>query len=67
LATLSTDSGATVRATAWDAPQGGHHVSGVLSFATEGEGPGMLENATSIVLTIENLDVPTRTFTWNIQ
>ena len=66
LATLSTDVGAAVAAAAWDAPQGGHHVSGVLSFRMENDGASFLEGAKSITLTLEDVDAPTRTFTWNL-
>ncbi len=33
LSTLNTDNGLTINGTLWDAPMGGHHVSGVLSFS----------------------------------
>lgn len=67
LATLRTDTGLTIPAAAWDAPRGGHHVTGVLTFATSGADQGILKDAASIVLTIENLDASARTFTWNVQ
>ena len=38
LATLSTDTGESVNASMWDAPRGGHHVSGTLSFPANVDG-----------------------------
>jgi hypothetical protein len=35
MATLTIDNGAAIPALKWDAPRGGHHVSGTLSFPTE--------------------------------
>lgn len=67
LASLRTDTGLTLTAAAWDAPRGGHHVTGVLTFAAPEDNLDILKDATSIVLTIENLDASERTFTWNIQ
>lgn len=63
LASLTSDAGTAVAATTWDAPRGGHHVSGVLSFPVTA---ALLEGATRITLTLENLDAPARTFTWNL-
>jgi hypothetical protein len=66
LAVLSTDTGKTVQATLWDAPRGGHHVEGKLSFPSTKEGSDLLDGAKSVTITITNLDAPTRTFTWSI-
>lgn len=65
LATLVTDSGKTVQASLWDAPLGGHHVSGVLSFPADVDGASFLEGATRLTLTLSGLDVPERVFNWD--
>ena len=67
LATLTTDNGHTVQAALWDAPLGGHHVSGMLSFPASVDGTPVLDGATTLTLTIANLDAPERTFTWELQ
>ena len=64
LATLTTDAGRTVRATGWDAPKGGHHVSGRLSFPASVDGAPLLKGAKKLTLTLQNVDAPERTFTW---
>ncbi|MFO7684097.1 MAG: hypothetical protein R6X34_29035 [Chloroflexota bacterium] len=64
LAILTTDNGRSVTPVGWDAAPGGHHVSGQLFFLAVLEGTSVLENATSLTLTIREVDVPTRTFTW---
>lgn len=66
LASLTSDTGAAVAATTWNAPRGGHHVSGVLSFPAAADGVALLEGATRITLTLENVDAPARTFVWNL-
>ena len=66
LAVLSTDTGKTVQATLWDAPRGGHHVEGKLSFPSTKDGSDLLDGAKSVTITITNVDAPTRTFTWSI-
>ncbi len=66
LATLQTDTGLTVEAITWDATRGGHHVSGLLHFPTELDGRHILDDATTLTLTLQNVDVPTRVFTWQI-
>jgi hypothetical protein len=65
-ATLSTDNGTSVQATQWDAPRGGHHVSGTLSFPANTNGKSLLDGATVLTLTIQNVDAAERTFTWNL-
>ena len=67
LATLTTDSGRTVQATLWDAPRGGHHVSGTLSFPASVDGKALLDGVTKLTLTIKDVDAPQRAFTWDLQ
>lgn len=72
LATLTTDTGLQVSASGWDAPQGGHHVSGVLSFpslAEDGtlEDGHLLDGVSALTLTLINVDAPERTFTWSLK
>ena len=67
LSTLATDTGLTVQASAWDAPRGGHHVSGVLSFPSRAEGIALLEDASTLTLVIKDVDVPERSFAWDIK
>lgn len=67
LATLTTDTGAQVTASGWNAPQGGHHVSGVLSFPAASDGNSLLAGATTLTLTLANVDAPERTFTWSLK
>jgi len=64
LATLTTDTGATVGAQIWDAPRGGHHVEGVLSFPATSGGQEVLRGASILRLTLLGLDVPERSFEW---
>ncbi len=66
LAVLSTDTGKTVQATLWDAPRGGHHVEGKLSFPSTKDGSALLDGAKSVTITITNLDAPSREFTWSV-
>ena len=66
LATLTTDNGRSVTAMLWDAVPGGHHVSGVLSFPAMVEGTAVLDGASSLTLTIRNVDAPERAFTWTL-
>lgn len=64
LATLETDTGVKVQATLWDAPLGGHHVSGVLSFPAGVDGKAVLEGASKMILTVVDVDAPERVFVW---
>jgi hypothetical protein len=64
LATLKTDTGYIVNAITWDAPLGGHHVRGILSFPADIDGFPILERASVITIRLVNLDVPERIFTW---
>ncbi len=67
LATLTTDTGLSVKATKWDAPSGGHHVSGRLSFPSSVDGTPLLQkSATKLTLTLRNLAASERTFTWEL-
>lgn len=66
LATLTTDNGRSVTATLWDAVPGGHHVSGVLTFPALVEGTAVLDGASSLTLTIRNVDALERVFTWTL-
>lgn len=66
-ATLTTDTGATVQATLWDAPRGGHHVVGKLIFPATVDGKSILDGATKLTLTILNVDAPSRVFEWGVQ
>lgn len=64
LATLTTNAGVTVSAVAWDAPRGGHHVSGKLSFAASVKGVSLLTGATELTLTLRDIDAAERIFIW---
>lgn len=66
LATLTTDTGLVVQGTSWDAPGGGHHVEGKLSFPSTVNGEPLLKGAKHLTLTIKNVDASTRLFTWNL-
>ena len=66
LAMLTTDNGKTVQALKWDAPRGGHHLEGKLSFPTQLDGKNLLDGAHSITITIKNVDAPARIFTWQL-
>jgi hypothetical protein len=66
LATLTTDMGASVPASSWDAPGGGHHVSGKLTFPAVKDGKSILDGASKLTLTILNVDAPSRTFEWQL-
>lgn len=67
LATLTTDNGLKIQAILWDAPRGGHHVEGNLSFPALPEDMAMLAEATKVTLTILNVDAPERVFTWDLR
>jgi hypothetical protein len=64
LATLTTDAGVTVQPLQWDAPLGGHHVSGTLSFPAEADGTSVLDGAGTITLRLVEVDAAERVFTW---
>jgi len=67
LAALSTDNGRTVQAILWEAPRGGHHVAGTLTFPALMNGQPLLDGATTLTLTIQDLDASERVFTWDLQ
>jgi hypothetical protein len=68
ISTLITDTGITLQAITWDAPNGGgHHVDGKLIFPATKDGKSILEGATKLTLTILNLDAPSRVFEWNLK
>lgn len=64
---LVTDTGLTVSPIRWDAPSGGHHVSGTLSFSSVLGDKAVLDGVTRLTLTIRNVSVPERVFTWEVQ
>jgi hypothetical protein len=64
LATLDADNGMSVNASVWDAPSGGHHVSGMLTFPADVDGSAFLDDATRLTLTIWDVDAPERVFVW---
>ena len=64
LASLQTNNGYFVQAILWDAPSGGHHVSGTLSFPSQVDGISVIENASKLSIIIENVDAPARVFSW---
>jgi len=66
LATLKTDTGSSVQAASWNGPRGGHHVSGKLSLPATLDGKGLLQGASRLTLTIQNVGAPSRVFTWDI-
>jgi len=66
LATLRTDNGLDLQPIEWDAPRGGHHVSGRLSFRFDDSNEPLLRSATRLTLTLWDVDAPTRIFAWNL-
>ncbi len=66
LATLTTDSGLTLQPMLWDAPKGGHHAEGTLTFPSVQNGKSILDGAKQLTLTISSLDSATRAFTWDL-
>lgn len=66
LSILTTDTGIRVNALRWQAPGGGHHVTGMLSFPAQVDGKAVLKGISQLTLTIENMDVPERMFTWQL-
>lgn len=66
LATLTTGAGRTVQASTWTGGQGGHHVRGTLSFPASLDGKPLLEDVTTLTLTIRDVDAPERTFEWSL-
>ncbi len=66
LSTLKTDTGVTVKATAWNGPKGGHHVEGKLTFPAKQDGKLVLEGAKTLTISIQNVDAAERIFSWEI-
>ena len=66
LATLVTDTGLSVPAALWDAPRGGHHVGGRLTFPSRQGGASVLEGARHLTLKITDLDAAIRIFEWDL-
>ncbi|MDF1513133.1 MAG: hypothetical protein P1S60_04920 [Anaerolineae bacterium] len=63
LATLQLDEGTPLTAILWDGNQGGHHISGTLSFQNVD-----IAGASTVNMVIREVaDVPTWTFTWQLQ
>lgn len=67
LSTLTTDTGIEVDATNWDAPLGGHHVSGKLIFPSTVDGMFILDGATKITIQLRDVDAPLRIFEWGLE
>ena len=67
LSTLTTDTGVIIHALRWDAPRGGHHVSGKLIFPAVKDGVAILNGVTSFTLQIRNVDADLRTFEWQLK
>jgi hypothetical protein len=65
LAFLSTSDGREVAAVRWDAPSGGHHVSGTLFFPATVDGFPLLAGAAEITLVIKDLAASERRFEWS--
>lgn len=63
---LTTDTGRSANALSWEAPKGGHHVVGTLTFPANIDGASVLSGASVLTLTITGLDAPTRTFAWDL-
>jgi hypothetical protein len=45
---------------------GGHHVVGTLSFPAETDGTTLLNKASRLTLTINDVDAPQRVFAWDM-
>jgi hypothetical protein len=66
LSTLQTDLGVSVAALDWTGGSG-HHVVGVLRFpAASSTGPPVLDGAALLILTIREVDAPSRVFQWEV-
>jgi hypothetical protein len=66
LATLTTDTGLTLQPTLWDAPKGGHHAEGTLTFPASLDAKAVLDGAKQLTLTISDIDNTTGIFTWDL-
>ena len=65
--TLTTDTGASVQATKWDATPGGHHVGGNLIFPATQNGKSILDGTSKLTITIVNVDAASRVFEWDLK
>lgn len=65
MAVLQTENGLHLVGDAWDAPLGGHHVTGLLSFVISDDNYYLLQEAQELSLVIFGLDVPERIFVWH--
>jgi hypothetical protein len=45
---------------------GGHHVGGTLSFPASVDGVSLLDGARVLTMTIRDVDIPERIFTWQL-
>lgn len=66
MAELSTDKGVVVRPIKWDAPMGGHHVAGTLSFPAIMDGVSILDGVTTLTIKMIEVAAPERIFTWQL-
>ena len=65
-ATLQNDRGETLTAGAWDAPKGGHHREGTLTFAGD-DVSSFLAEAEWVEMTLVGIgDLPERTLRWEV-
>jgi len=67
LSTLTTNTGMVIQALSWDAPLGGHHVSGKLTFPAMKDGVSIMDGVTNITLQIRNMEADLRTFEWQLK
>ncbi|MEX2161170.1 MAG: hypothetical protein WD751_04570 [Anaerolineales bacterium] len=67
LATLTTDTGFVLAPNGWEGPQGGHHMSGILTFPLPINISDLWEGATQITLMIRSIDGFDRSFVWNLE
>ncbi|MBI2765930.1 MAG: hypothetical protein HYX53_08480 [Chloroflexi bacterium] len=65
LAALRTDGGVEVAPTGWDAPKGGHHREGALTFPATVDGRPLLgETVRGITIVLKDVAAPERSFQW---
>jgi len=67
LSTLTTDAGRVIQALSWDAPRGGHHVSGKLVFPALVDGVSIFDGTAKFTLQIKDVDAQLRIFEWDLQ
>ena len=65
-AEIITDTGLVVTPIIWNAPQGGHHVSGDLVFPATIDGQSVMEGVAQLTLTIRDVDGAERDFVWEL-